>query len=127
MWFKLGVELLQDKDVAALEAIKNNKTEIIVCCSDMFKLWLNREPKASWRNLIDTLKQIHQNKLAFDIENFLSVRQANEEIATVNQTLIADRPTLTQRNNGGMSFIVCVCACMRVRVCAKITPALVGI
>ena len=103
MWLKLGVELLQQKDVAALEAIKNNKTEITVCCSDMFKLWLDRVPKASWRNLIDALKQVQQNKLAFDIEDLLSVRQANEEIATVNQTLTADQPTLTH-NNGGMSY-----------------------
>ena len=112
MWLKLGVELLQNKDVAALETIKNNTTELNVRCSEMFKLWLNREPEASWRKLIDALKQIHQNKLAFDIENLLSVRQANEETAAVNQTLTADQPTLTQ-HNGGMSYtyshiIVCV-------------------
>ena len=102
MWLKLGVELLQDKDVAELEMIKINTTEINLRCSEMFKLWLNREPKASWRKLIDALKQIEQNKLVFDIENLLSVRQTNEETGTVNQTLTSDQPTLEQ-HNGGMS------------------------
>ena len=100
MWLKLGEELLQEKDVAALEAIKNNTTELNVRCSEMFKLWLKREPKASWRKLIDALKQIELNKLVFDIEDLLSVRQTNEETGTANQTLTSDQPTLGQHNCG---------------------------
>ena len=106
VWLDLGVELLQQKDVIALKAIKNaHKTELAMCCSEMFKLWLERQPKASWRNLIDALKQIHQNKLAFSIEDLLSVTQTSQEAGRVNPILMADQPTLKQHD--GMS-----CACV---------------
>ena len=99
VWLDLGVELLQQKDVIALKAIKNaHKSELAMCCSEMFELWLERQPKATWRNLIDALKQIHQNKLAFNIEDLLSARQTREEAGTVNQISAADQPTLTQHN-----------------------------
>ena len=103
-WFKLGVELLQEKDVEALEAIKHSNPELTERCSEMFKLWLNRQPEANWRNLIDALKHIDQNKLAFDVENLLSVRLTNEETDTVNQTLTADQLMLRQHH--GMSHYV---------------------
>ena len=105
VWRDLGVQLLQEKDIVALDMIKNNKAELAVCCSEMFKLWLESQPKASWRNLIHALNQIHLNKLAFDVEGLLSVTQTSEEAGTVNPILTADQPTLTQHN--GMS-----CACM---------------
>ena len=105
VWRDLGVQLLQEKDIIALDMIKNNKAELAVCCSEMFKLWLESQPKASWRNLIHALNQINLNKLAFDVEGLLSVRQTSEEAGTVNPTLTADQSTLTQHN--GMS-----CACM---------------
>ena len=101
VWRDLGVQLLQEKDIIALDMIKNSKAELAVCCSEMFKLWLKRQPKASWRNLIHALNQIHLNKLAFDVEGLLSVTQTSEETGTVNPTLTADQSTLTQHN--GMS------------------------
>ena len=102
VWRDLGVELLQNEDVIELDAIKNNRTELAVCCSEMFKLWLERQPNASWRNLIDALKQIRQIQLASDIENLLSGRQTSEEVGTMKEILTADQPTLTQHN--GMSY-----------------------
>ena len=105
VWLDLGIELLQQEDIAALKTIKSNVSDCTVRCSEMFELWLERQPKASWRNLIEALKQIHQNKLAFNIEDLLSVRQTNEEVVTVNPVLTADHSTLTQHN--GMSY-----ACM---------------
>ena len=101
VWRDLGVQLLQEKDIIALDMIKNSKAELAVRCSEMFKLWLKRQPKASWRDLIEALKQIHQNKLAFDAEGLLSVTQTSEEAGTMNPILMADQPTLTQHN--GMS------------------------
>ena len=106
MWFTLGVQLLQDEDVVELETIKNNTAKLTERYLEMFKFWLNRKPEASWRKLIDGLKQIKQNSLAFDIEKLFSVQQTNEETGTVNQTLTSDHPTLGQHNNGGMSYIV---------------------
>ena len=49
----------------------------------MFKLWLERLPEASWRRLIEGLKQIRMNKLASEIEELLS---SSEEIATTHTT-----------------------------------------
>ena len=109
VWRDLGVQLLQEKDIKALDMIRNNKANLAVCCSEMFRLWLGRQPKASWRKLIDALKQIHLNQLAFDVEGLLSVRQTSEEAGTVNPILTADQPTLTQHN--GMS-----CAYMHVYI-----------
>ena len=91
VWLDLGIELLQEEDIAALKTIKSNTSDCTVRCSEMFALWLERQPKASWRNLIDALKQIHQNKLAFSIENLLLVGQTSEEAGTVKQIL----PVLT--------------------------------
>ena len=58
VWLDLGIELLQNEDVAELRRIKNSISDYNLCCSEMFKLWLEREPTGSWRNLIDALKQI---------------------------------------------------------------------
>ena len=77
---------MQQKDVAALQTIRNENTKVTERCSEMFKLWLNREPEGSWRNLIDALKRIDQNKLAFDIEGLLLVRLTSEETDAVKQT-----------------------------------------
>ena len=102
VWLDLGVELLQEEDIAALKTIKSNVSDCTVRCSEMFQLWLERQPKASWRNLIDALKQIHQEKLAFSIENLLSVKKTSEEASTVNPILTTDQPTGTQHN--GMNY-----------------------
>ena len=80
-WLNLGTELLNEEDVPALQAIEASKDDHIVCCTKMFKLWLERQPKASWRHLIKALEKIHLNKLASDMERLL-VDQVNKEIAT---------------------------------------------
>ena len=85
MWFDLGTELLQQKDIEELQVIKNGVPDLSLRCSNMFMLWLEREPKASWSNLIQALKQIKLNKLAFDIENLLSVGQGSDEMAAVDK------------------------------------------
>ena len=57
-WFDLGVELLDSNDIAEL-----NKTEaeyssdLDKCCTKMFNLWLNKQPTASWNQLIEALRQ----------------------------------------------------------------------
>ena len=67
-----------------MKTIKSSVSDCTVRCSEMFTLWLGRQPKATWRNLIGALKQIHQNKLAFSIEDLLLVGQTREEASKVN-------------------------------------------
>ena len=101
MWLDLGIQLLEKEDVAALLAIKSDVSECSERCSKMFNLWLERRPKASWSNLIEALKLIHQNKLASDIVDLLSIRTQSGEVGTVDgqQTLGQD---LLQVSHNGM-------------------------
>ena len=84
MWLDLGMELLQTEDLIALKMIKNYLSDCREQCLEMFTLWLQRQPNASWRHLINALKRIHQNTLATSIETSLSRGQVSEEI---DQTL----------------------------------------
>ena len=81
-WLRLGNELFEQKDVAALNVIKSDVVESATMrCSEMLKLWLQRQPDASWRLLTTAMKKIHINKLASDVEKLL----ASEKIATLDQ------------------------------------------
>ena len=82
-WLRLGTELFDDKDITTLHAIRSDATTSNTCCSRMLKLWLERQPEASWRRLIIALKQIWMNKLASEIEELLS---SSEEVATTRTT-----------------------------------------
>ena len=82
-WLRLGTELFENKDIPTLHTIKSDATASSTCCSKMLKLWLERQPKASWRRLIIALKQIWMNNLASEIEKLLS---SSEEVATTHTT-----------------------------------------
>jgi len=60
------------------------------CCSAMFQLWLDRQPTASWAQLIAALKQLQLNHLASQIESKLTV------------------PVLEYSTSAGL---LCVCVC----------------
>ena len=94
MWLELGIELLRKDDIAALEMIKFNVSECSVRFSDMFKLWLKRQPNASWRHLLTALKHVRQDSLASTIEKLLSVEQVSEE---TDQILRDDQLTFGQQ------------------------------
>ena len=68
MWKDLGLELLSTGSNDALEVIKNNKSDVMDRCSAMFQLWLDRQPAASWRQLIKALKNLHLSNIAHQIE-----------------------------------------------------------
>ena len=73
-WYDLGVELLAEEDVQALDEIqRNNPRDVSTCCTKMFQLWLERQPDASWRQLIQALREpnIEMNELANTIEQKL--------------------------------------------------------
>ena len=49
----------------------NNRGDVIVCCSSMFSLWLQRQPEANWKQLIGALNKIKLNVLASKIKKSL--------------------------------------------------------
>ena len=73
-WRDLGAELLPpgDSSTAALQTISaNSHGNVIKCCSSMFTLWLQRQPDASWWQLIEALKDTGFDQLATKIEKKL--------------------------------------------------------
>ena len=73
VWKDLGVELMGQKAVLALNKIEvDNTGNVARRCSAMFTLWRQRQPKANWRQLIKALEQINLNTLANTIEELLS-------------------------------------------------------
>ena len=52
-WLRLGNELLDQKHVAALNVIKSDVTESTMWCSEVFKLWIQRQPRASCREALN--------------------------------------------------------------------------
>ena len=79
MWYKLGVQLFDDEDVPLLDNIKaNHPNNCEICCMEMFKLWCNNKPEGSWEQLLDALKQIHQNKLAKQLLDHFHIPSTGE-------------------------------------------------
>jgi len=59
----------------------------------MFQLWLDRQPTASWAQLIAALKQLQLNYLASQIESKLTV------------------PVLEHSTNAGLLLCLCLFVC----------------
>ena len=80
-WYDLGVELLAEEDVQALDGIQSNyPRDASMCCTKMFQLWLSRQPEASWRQLIQALREpnIKLKELADIIEQkLISINKGN--------------------------------------------------
>ena len=70
-WKDLGMELVGFGSNDALDVIEHNNRDVTECCSAMFKLWLRRNPTASWRKLIQALRNMLLNYLATQIESKL--------------------------------------------------------
>ena len=103
-WLTLGTELLDEKHVAALYAIKSDVTECAVRCSEMFKVWLDRQPEASWRRLIVAMKNVHMIKLASDIEKLFSIDQTNK-VGITADLLQGGQRTQSSLDSGMFCFI----------------------
>ena len=70
-WKDLGTVLMPNA-AAELSIISHNHRDSIVNrCSSMLQLWLERQPDASWNQLIKALEEINQNNLAAQIEGML--------------------------------------------------------
>ena len=70
----MGIELLDPEDIHTLDEIeKNHPTDVSTCCTKMFRLWLDKQPEASWEQLIQALREptIGLNELANTTEQKL--------------------------------------------------------
>ena len=73
-WYKIGLNLLNEDDEHKLDLIKINCRENTnKCCMEMLKLWLQKQPNASWDQLIEALKSegVELNYVASIIEGKL--------------------------------------------------------
>ena len=82
-WLDLGIELMGQDDVYVLDIIKANSTDNAECCSRMFTEWRQRTPKASWKQLIEALKEVELTQLASELEELLSPLPELEGITIV--------------------------------------------
>jgi len=70
-WYDIGIQLL-DSDSGVLDIIKGNyPQDISTCCREMFKEWLDRQPGASWNQLIQVLVDIDMKTMADKIKSLL--------------------------------------------------------
>ena len=70
-WRDLAVVLMGQDDVYVLDIIKANSNDNVECCSRMFTEWRQRTPKASWKQLIEALKEVKLTQLASELEELL--------------------------------------------------------
>ena len=71
-WYDLGIDLLEKDDIKELNIIRSqHPTDVNTCCTEMFQLWLKKQPTVTWNQLIDSLRCIDLNHLAGKIEQML--------------------------------------------------------
>jgi len=73
-WYDVGLELLEPEDENKLDEIQTNKGgNVSECCTDMLHLWLQKQPYATWNQLIDALKSpgVEMFDVASKIEGML--------------------------------------------------------
>ena len=72
IWKDLGIELVGQDSVADIHTISvDNRGDVVGCCSSLFSLWLQRQPEANWKQLIDALIKIKLNQPAAAIKKLL--------------------------------------------------------
>ena len=72
----MGIELLEPEDIQALDEIQRNyPRDVSMCCTKMLQLWLERQPDATWEQLIQALKEVEMNELASNVQQKLSVSE----------------------------------------------------
>lgn len=70
-WYSIGLNLL-DKHGKKLDVIEgDNSRSSEDCCTEMFKTWLEYNPKASWKQLIAVLERIELNTAAKNIKSYI--------------------------------------------------------
>ena len=82
-WRDLGIVLMGQDAVYVLDIIINHPNCIERCCSRMFTVWRQRTPKASWKQLIEALKEVELTQLASELEELLQPAMVEEQSALV--------------------------------------------
>ena len=83
VWYDLGIQLLDSEDVPTLNAIKvNNPNNASGACTEMFLLWLQKNPSASWSSLISTIRGpgVKKYDVAQNIEQMLQTVTGNDHL-----------------------------------------------
>ena len=76
----MGRELLGQEAESELNTIAvNSYGNVILCCSSMFSLWLERQPGASWKQLITALINVNLVSLATEIEKSLTTTPSEQQ------------------------------------------------
>ena len=73
-WYELGIELLSEDQENHLDIIKSDhSSDHKKCCTEMFWHWLRTDPKASWHQLVTSLRSpaVELPSVAADIEKML--------------------------------------------------------
>ena len=55
-WYQLGIMLVEEDKEGQLENIKANYHNVTDCCFEMFRYWIQTQPKASWHQLVEALR-----------------------------------------------------------------------
>ena len=79
-WRDLGIVLIGQHAVTDLDVIRiNYPNNVMQCCSRMFTEWRQRTPTASWKQLIEALKEVELTQLASELEEFLIPSEQESE------------------------------------------------
>ena len=97
IWRDLGIELMGQEGATKLDEIKvNNNENVTKCCSAMFNLWRQREPKANWNQLMKALEEVELHTLADEIMKLLI--PSTEQQHTDDQLQLKQHPEQVQKD-----------------------------
>ena len=79
-WYDLGIELLDFNDVDNLNIIQaEHPLDLKECCTRMLGLWLQKQPTASWNQLIEALRQHYIGLFSLAVETEQKLLQVNPQ------------------------------------------------
>ena len=110
-WRDLGIVLMGQDAVTDLDTIKvDHPYNVKECCSRMFTEWRQRTPKASWKQLIEALKEVKLTQLASELEELLipSVECCVEQVSKISQHQQLEKQIPLQELEGIPIVFVCV-------------------
>ena len=101
-WRDLGIVLMGQDAIYVLDIIRiNHPNYIEECCTRMFTVWRQRTPKASWKQLIEELKEVELTQLASELERLLQPTELEEQSALVTSE---QQQSLTYFKLKGISY-----------------------
>jgi len=59
MWQDIGIQLLDPRHVQEVQLLRTSREDQRTCCMLMFQLWLDRQPSATWSDLLQALREPH--------------------------------------------------------------------